>query len=247
LIVNTSDVGVPQASVGLSGTGVAPALTTAPTTLSFTSTLNQTSPAQVVTVTNSGTAPLTITGLNLGGTNLGQFAQNNNCTIGTAMAVGASCTINVTFRPTSTTPLTKNQILNINVAAPAVSQSIPLTGAVIVPTYSVSPSTVPFPNQAINTTSSAQVVTLSNTGSVALTITNIAIGGANANRFAQTNTCAANPFRPYPATLASGASCAISVTFRPTTATTSTASLNISVGGGASPAQTQVPLTGTGQ
>jgi hypothetical protein len=245
--VITSDVGIPQASVALSGTGTQPALSASPTTLTFSSPLNQTSAAQVVTVSNAGTSPLTITRINMGGTNLGQFAQTNNCTIGTPMAVGASCTINVTFRPTSTNPLVKSQTLNITVAAPAVSQSIPLTGNVIVPTYTVSPVSVAFPNQAVNTTSGAHTVTVSNTGAVPLTITNIALGGANANRFAQTNTCAASVFRPYPATLAAGASCTISVTFRPTTATTSTASLNVSVGGGASPAQTQVPLTGTGQ
>jgi FtsP/CotA-like multicopper oxidase with cupredoxin domain len=247
LTVSTSDVGVPIASVALTGTGTAPALTATPTTLTFSSGLNQTSPAQVVTVANVGTAPLTITGINLGGTNLGQFAQTNNCVIGTPMAVGATCTVNVTFRPTSTTPISKSQTLTINVAAPAVSQTVQLTGTVILPTYTVSPTSIAFPNQAINTTSAAQIVTVTNTSTVPLTITNIAIGGTNSNRFAQTSTCAATGFRPYPATLAAGASCTISTTFRPTTATTSTASLNISVGGGASPAQTQVPLTGTGQ
>jgi hypothetical protein len=245
LTFNTSDAGAPQASVALSGTGTSPALSASPARLTFTSPLNQASPTQLVTLSNSGTAPLTITSINLGGTNTGQFGQTNNCTIGTPVAVGATCTLNVTFRPTSTNPLAKSQTININVAAPATSQSIPLTGTVIIPTYTVSPASITFQNQARNTTSAAPMVTVTNTGTVPLPLTNIAITGSN--RFAATNTCGASVFRPFPSTLAVGASCTISTTFRPTTATTSNASLTISVGGGATPAQTQISLTGTGQ
>jgi FtsP/CotA-like multicopper oxidase with cupredoxin domain len=247
LVVTTSDPGVPVATVGLTGTATAPVLSATPATLAFSSTLNTTSAAQAVTVTNTGTATLTITGINLAGTNTGQFRQTNNCAIGTPMAAGGSCTINVTFRPTATTPLIMSQTLNINVGAPATSQSIPLTGTVTIPTYTASPVAVSFPNQAINTTSTAQTVTITNTGTVPLPLTNIALGGTNRNRFAQTNTCGANGFRPFPSTLAIGASCTISTTFRPNAATSNTASLTISVGGGATPAQTVIPLTGTGQ
>jgi FtsP/CotA-like multicopper oxidase with cupredoxin domain len=247
LVVSTSDLGTPQASVALTGTGTAPALSATPTTLTFSSALNTASAPQVVTVSNLGTSPLTITSINLGGTNTGQFTQTNNCRFGTPIAAGASCTVNVTFRPTSANPTTMSQTLNINAAAPAVSQSIPLTGNVVVPTFTVSPATVAFPNQAINTTSAAQTVTVTNTGTVPLPITNVNITGANARRFAQTNTCGAGGFRPFPNNLAVGASCTVNVTFQPTTATANTASLNISVGGGAAPAQTQVSLTGTGQ
>jgi hypothetical protein len=163
------------------------------------------------------------------------------------MAVNASCIISVTFQPNATTPLTMSQTLNINVAAPATSQSIPLTGTVTIPTYTVSPASIAFPNQAINTISAAQTVTITNTGTVPLPLTNINLGGTNRNRFAQTNTCGTNAFRPFPSTLAIGASCTVSTTFQPRTATSNTASLTISVGGGATPAQTVVPLTGTGQ
>ncbi|KAA6462015.1 choice-of-anchor D domain-containing protein [Acidobacteria bacterium AB60] len=247
VVFATSDAGQPTASVPLTGTGTTPVLSATPASLTFSSPLNTASAAQVVTVTNTGTSALTLTGITLGGTNIGQFQQTNNCTIGAAMAVGASCTVNLTFRPTSTTPLTKSQTLNINVAAPATSAAIPLTGTVTVPTYTVTPGSIAFPGQTINTTSAAQTVTLTNTGTVPLPLTNIALGGANANRFAQTNTCGANAFRPFPSSLAVGASCTISTTFRPNARTSFTASITISVGGGATPAQTVVTLTGTGQ
>jgi len=62
--------------------------------------INTTSAAQVVTVTNTGAAPVVISRISLGGTNPGRFAQTNNCPIGgTGLAVGGSCTINVTFTP----------------------------------------------------------------------------------------------------------------------------------------------------
>jgi len=53
-------------------------------------------------------------------------------------------------------------------------------------------------------------VTLKNTGTAILTISSIAITGTNAGNFAQTHTCGSS--------LAAGASCGISVTFRPTPA-----------------------------
>src|SRR5260370_41994029 len=71
LVITTSDAGVPVASVALSGTATAPVLSATPTTLTFSSPLNTTSAAQAVTVTNTGTSALTLTGISMGGTNTG--------------------------------------------------------------------------------------------------------------------------------------------------------------------------------
>ena len=106
---------------------------------------------------------------------------------------------------------------------------------VVVPTYTVSPASIAFAAQTRNTTSAAQTVTIANTGTVPLPFTNIALGGANAGSFAQTNTCAAAGLRPFPNSLAAGTSCTVSVTFRPTAVRSYSASLNISVGGAAKP------------
>jgi len=64
----------------------------------------------------------------------------------------------------------------------------------------------------------AQTVTLTNSGTSALTISSIATSGD----FAQTNTCPVSP-----ATLAAGADCAISVTFTPTTTETRRGSVTL--------------------
>jgi hypothetical protein len=74
-----------------------------------------------------------------------------------------------------------------------------------IPMVSFSNSTVNFPAQVIGTTSSPTTVTLTNIGSAALNMTGFTLIGSE---FVQTNNC--------PATLAVAASCAINVTFTPT-------------------------------
>src|SRR5437667_7712622 len=69
-----------------------------------------------------------------------------------------------------------------------------------------------------------------------LSIIGIGITGTNAGNFAQTHTCGTS--------LVAGASCSISVTFKPTALGTRTATLNISDNGGGSPQR--VSLSGTG-
>ena len=226
----------------LSGTGVAPVATVSPLALTLSSPLNITSQVQSVTVTNTGTSALTINSISLSGTNSGQFAQTSNCPIGGGgLAAGLSCTISVTFKPTSAGTLTKTALLNVNVAAPATSQSVSLTGTIVVPTFTLLPTSLSFGNQLHGTTSPPQTATLTNTGSVApLTINNIVLSGTNSKQFTQTNNCGT-----FPVTLTPGNSCTISVQFAPTKAGAMSASLTVRV---AAPATNQsVSLTGTGQ
>ena len=59
------------------------------------------------------------------------------------------------------------------------------------PIVSLTSGSLTYANQNVGTTSTAQSVTLNNTGSAALTITSIAVTGTNPGDFAQTNTCGA--------------------------------------------------------
>jgi hypothetical protein len=52
-----------------------------------------------VTLTNPGTLPLTVSGVSVVGAVNSNFTETNNCT---TVAVNGSCTINVTFAPTTT-------------------------------------------------------------------------------------------------------------------------------------------------
>ncbi|GEJ56690.1 choice-of-anchor D domain-containing protein [Anaeromyxobacter diazotrophicus] len=235
LSVVTSDPAGP-ATVALSGTGGVPVAAVAPTSLAFTSAMNVTSAAQTVTVTNTGTSPLTLNGTALGGTDPSQFARTSTC--GPSLAAGASCTIDVTFTPTTYGGvLTKSATLTVNVAAPATSQTVSLTGTILVPTYTLTPTALTFAKQTVGTTSAAQTVTLANTGTAPLGIRGITLGGNNPGSFAQTNSCGTS--------VAAGASCTISVTFTPTRVGSRTATLNVRV---SAPAVSQsVTLTGSGQ
>ena len=98
---------------------------------------------------------------------------------------------------------------------------------------SVSPSNLSFVGQFVGTTSSAQTVTLTNSGQSSLTITTIGASGD----FSQTNNCGA--------ALATGANCTIIVTFKPTAGGTRSGSLSVTDNASESP-QT-VGLSGSGE
>ncbi|MGO9648134.1 MAG: choice-of-anchor D domain-containing protein [Terriglobales bacterium] len=86
--------------IQLTGTGLAPGISLNPTTLTFAAQgLNTTSPAQNVTLKNTGGASLSINQIAISGANAGDFAELNTC--GFSLAAGASCTISVTFTPTA--------------------------------------------------------------------------------------------------------------------------------------------------
>jgi hypothetical protein len=88
-----------------------------------------TSAAQPVTLTNSGTAPLSLTSVAIGGTNPGDFAQTNNCPA--TLMVNATCTVNVTFAPTAAGA--RSATLTFTDNAPSVTQSVALSGTGVVP------------------------------------------------------------------------------------------------------------------
>jgi hypothetical protein len=101
---------------------------------------------------------------------------------------------------------------------------------------SLSPTSLAFGNQSVGTPSTAQTLTLSNTGNATLSITSLALTGTNASDFAQTNTCGSS--------VAANAHCTISVTFTPSASGSRTASVSITDNASGSP-QT-VSLSGTG-
>jgi FG-GAP-like repeat/Abnormal spindle-like microcephaly-assoc'd, ASPM-SPD-2-Hydin len=100
---------------------------------------------------------------------------------------------------------------------------------------SFSPASVTFPSQTVGTSSSPIPVTLTNTGAVALTVTGVTLGGADAGEFSQTNNC--TKVEP-------SANCTIKVQFAPTAAGASTANLMVADNAAGSPQA--VPLSGTG-
>jgi hypothetical protein len=68
--------------------------------LNFSATNGTTSAAQMVTLTNTGTGSISISGISLTGTNAGSFAETNSC--GGSLGASASCTVSIIFSPGST-------------------------------------------------------------------------------------------------------------------------------------------------
>jgi hypothetical protein len=230
--ITDSAAGSPQ-SVTLSGTGTTPGLNLSAASLSFGSeNIGTTTTAQTVTLANTGSTAVSITSIAITGTNSGAFAQTNTC--GSSLAAGANCTISVTFTPAANGSQTASVTITDNAAGSP--QTITLTGTGVTLTVSLSPTSVSFGTQNVDTTTAARIVTLTNTGNAALTLTNVALTGANSYDFSQTNTCGTS--------LAVGANCTFSLTFTPSAPVQRTATLSISDNASGSPQG--VTLTGTG-
>ena len=197
-------------SITLQGSGTAaaaPTATLSPGTLSFGSvTSGMTSSAQMLTLSNAGTAALTISGITLGGANPSDFAETNTC--GESLAAGSTCTISVTFTPGSVASFAATVSVADNATGSPQTATLSGSGtAAAAAVVTISPATLSFGNVVTGATTTAQTVTLSNTGNAALTISGVTIVGTNPTDFAETTTCGES--------LAAGAACTIAVTFTP--------------------------------
>ncbi len=237
------DVKVADAPIGPVGAGAAalpgPQASLSPSAVGFGSqTTSTTSPGQTVTLTNTGSSALTISGVAVTGANAGDFGQTNTCP-GT-LAAGASCTATVRFTPSAVGSRTAS--LSITDDASGTPHTVALSGTGAAPSAalaSVSPTSILFGTQQVNTRSGSQAVTLTNTGTLPMSVSGITLGGANAADFSQTNTCPSGS-----STLAVGASCTIDVTVTP--AATGSRSATLSIAGNATNSPSTVTLSASG-
>ena len=196
----------------------APTTSVSPTSLTFTGQLVGTrSSTQQIRLTNTGYLKLSIAGISISGTNTTDFGESNNCP--SILAIGAICTIEVSFAPIQIGPRTANVTITDN--APNSPQSVALSGIGVVtgPNVTLSTTSLSFATQLVGTSSSAQTVTLNNYGSTNLDINSISVSGADPADFAETNNCGSS--------MSSTGSCTISVTFQPTQPGSRTASLAV--------------------
>jgi hypothetical protein len=111
----------------LGGIGTAPALSVPSGTTSFSGQLvGTTSTVQNITVTNSGTATLTVNSLTITGVNSDDFKKGTD-TCSTSVMAGANCAIPISFAPTGTG--TRNAALTITDNAPGSPHVFTLSGA----------------------------------------------------------------------------------------------------------------------
>jgi hypothetical protein len=213
--------------VALSGAGTTSAASLTPSTINFPpQLLNTASSSQIATLTSTGATALNINQISVPA----PYSQTSNCT--PSLAPGSNCTIRITFAPT-TEGAQKATLLvaDDGIGSP---QSVTLNGAGTV--ISFSPTSLNFGNQLHGTSSTPQIIAVTNSGSAAVSITGIAITGPQATSFSQANNCGTS--------LAGGASCSIAVTFTPPSTGVSNGTLAVSDNGGGN--QQTVRLNGSG-
>ncbi len=209
--------------------GGSPAATLSATTLAFgNETVGVKSAAKTSTLTNTGTATLSISSIATSG-NTQSFSETNTC--GTSLAAGASCTFSVTFDPNGA--LAKSMTITIKDSAGTQTITATGTGVTGSGTVNVNPSSLSFGNQTVGVKSAAKTSILTN--GTASTVTGIAIStSGNTQSFSESNNCGS--------TLAADATCTFTVTFDPNGALAKSMTITIKDSAGT---QT-ITSTGTG-
>ncbi len=203
--------GAPQ-TVSLTGTGVAAQTSVTPSALAFGNPqVGSTSKAQAVVVANTGTGPVLLQAIDM----TGDFAQADNCTTGQPLAPGATCSIDVVFKPAAPGVRAGTLTVSFDIGA----ESVALSGNAVAATATLNPASVTFPPTPQGASSDREVLTLTNTGTAPITISSIATTGSD---FTENNDC------PVGGQLAPGASCHIAVTFTPAAVGSSTGTVTAS-------------------
>jgi hypothetical protein len=231
----TSDDPSGPATVSLGGLGTTtttPQLTVSPTAVSFGNVPLNVASTQPVTLTSTGSAPVTINAATVTGAGFSVSGANFPVTLNPNQAV----TLQVQFDPTTAGAASGQMTVTSNSTTGATTQ-VTLSGAGTVAAVSqltVSAGSLSFGNVTVNS-SATLPVTLTSSGTAPLTITAATAGGADFTDSGAT----------FPVTLNPNTSVTLQVKFNPTAAGAVTGQLAIaSNSAGGSP--TQVTLSGTG-
>jgi hypothetical protein len=203
-----------------------PAITLSPTTLTFgPQPVSTESSPQTILVTSSGSTAVTFSTLSISG----DFVETDTCS-GQTLAVGATCTVSVSFAPTQAGARSGLLTLYANISGGQATATLSGT-ATAAASIVLTPPALTFPATIVNQSSAAQIITVANTGGSAATLNSPTLTGDFA---ISANTCGA--------TLAADTACSISITFTPTANGARNGVLTITDSVGTQTAQ----LTGTG-
>lgn len=203
-------------SQSLSSTGVQGTSSLSASSLTFAAQqVASTSGVQTVTVTNTGTSPLAFSGISVV-SGVSDFAQSNNCA---TVAVNGSCTINVSFTP-STTGARTGTIALTHDGAGVSTISVSGTGQ----TQTASLSTPVFAATPVGSSSNA-TATLANTGIGALSVTVPSAASVSGTDFSFVSTTCGT-------SVAVGSNCTVTVKFTATGTTARSGTLSIGTGAG---------------
>jgi len=244
---STSPTTITSATQQETVNAAAATLKIAPTSLNFGTVYYDQIGVQFVTLTNTGTTPITISSVKITtpGNAIADFGEITVCTpyipsMPGTLQPGKACTVAVGFLDSLKifSPTASTATVTITDNAAGSPQLIPLSLTVINPQASLSATNLSFATQKVGTTSAAKTVTLTNTGNTPLTLGTLTVSGNFALASGSGTTCSNN------GTVAAGASCAINVTFKPTAKGNNTGSVKIADNALTSPQS--ISLSGTG-
>jgi MYXO-CTERM domain-containing protein len=235
LTIGLDDPNLPTVTVTLKGSCVVGKLVIAPLTLDFGDVpLGMTTPPKTLTLTNSGSAPLVISGIGLSGNAKFSYTTSAIMTPST-IAPGAKISLTVTYTPGAHALETAE--IDIASDDPMLPLArVPLRGVGTQADIAVDPLTLAFGPIPVSIASAPQSVTVHNTGDAPLSISSIHLTGMNPGEFT------ANPAS---LTLAPGDTGDVAVIFAPKSAISAMATLTITPDD-INIAPVEVALTGTG-
>lgn len=189
---------------------------------------------KVATLSNNGSSTLNISSIGFTGADPGDFYIYQK-TCSSTLAASASCTVTIRFRPTVVG--TRTAALTFIDSDGSSPQQVAVSGLGTSGSASAVPAALAFGTVTDGTTSSSQIITVTNSTASSITLSAESITGPNMGDFAIASTNCGSSLSVY-------ASCAAFVTFTPTTTSAENAVWSITTSSSSTPLT--VGLSGTG-
>lgn len=244
LTISTDDPASPSVNVPATGTVGLPKVALSPGALDFGTVCPGDSVQRELTVTNVGTAPLTITNVSIGAGSTAGLSVLPIPALPVTLPVGAHLSFTVVFSPVGPFGGPVSGTVVVDTDDPVNPEvSVPITGSVGQAVITVGSNALDFGGVPTDNRTSPHAnnlpLTIGNTGNCSVTLTSLAITGPAAADYSIVGA------PTLPLTIAGGSSITITVRFNPTAAGTRNATLTIGTNDPAHPT-VDVSLTGEG-
>lgn len=218
----------PQGRLELSGTSI-----------TFGDTQLNASAVQSLTLSNAGNLALNFSSFDLSGAT-GDYERSGSCSTAAPLAIGAQCTLTITFHPTQLGLRSANLSIVSDGSNPTPTIQLRGTGVPIpVPVVTFVPASLDFGDQTFGGLYPARTVRLSNTGTATLNVASVVVEGTG---FSDVSTTAC------PAALAPNDGCDVLIRFTPPSAGASfTGALRVASNAAGSPHSAALSGTGVAQ
>jgi hypothetical protein len=210
MLITSGCVGV-TGKPGVSGaTGLS--IQVSPSTVSFGSLTVGQSASQSLTITNTGTKSLTVSGVSIAGSGFTLKAIS----VPIALAAGQTAAVATTFTAAASGPASGKIMISSNAPNSPMIVALTATGVAKVSDLTASPASLSFGTVTVGS-QSAQALSLTNSGSSSMTISRVSASGAGISVSGLS----------LPVTLAAGASASLSAIFKPTAAGNASGTLTV--------------------